>query len=123
MKWETLQLEIINFRNKMNYLSHLSLSYPNPGLLGGNYIYDLLNYSESKQINSFFHEGIQLHKWIDNFSNNSEHLKEINSYLHPVVHKYAPVASDIFVIIYYFYNGINISNLRLKNLKIQLTKY
>ncbi|MBK9728484.1 MAG: DUF479 domain-containing protein [Saprospiraceae bacterium] len=96
MKWETLQLEIINFSNKMNYLSHLSLSYPNPGLLGGNYIYDLLNYSESKQINSFFHEGIQLHKWIDNFSNNSEHLKEINSYLHPVVHKYAPVASDIF---------------------------
>lgn len=80
----------------MNYLAHLSLAYPEDHLIAGNYIGDLITKKEEKELNALFIEGVLFHRWIDTFSNNSESLHEINKFLYPAVHKYAPVVSDIF---------------------------
>ncbi|HEX5624760.1 MAG TPA: ACP phosphodiesterase [Saprospiraceae bacterium] len=79
----------------MNYLAHLALSYPEPDLIGGNYLFDLVTPAEAKELHPYFERGVRLHKWIDHYSNQDPHLREMNRYFHPVVHKYAPVASDI----------------------------
>jgi acyl carrier protein phosphodiesterase len=79
----------------MNYLAHLSLAYPDPGLIAGNYIADLINRKEEKNLHKDLISGVLFHRWIDDFSNNSEALSEINRAFHSLIHKYAPVASDI----------------------------
>jgi acyl carrier protein phosphodiesterase len=79
----------------MNYLAHLALSYPDPGLIAGNYLGDIITRKETKTLNPILLPGLEFHKWIDSYSNNSIPLKEINNDFHPLIHKYAPVASDI----------------------------
>lgn len=79
----------------MNYLVHLSLSYPYDRLVPGNFVFDLLNYQEAKSISPVFQQGIKFHKWIDHFSNNHHALRSVNLIFHDAVHKYAPVVSDI----------------------------
>ncbi|MBK9107948.1 MAG: DUF479 domain-containing protein [Saprospiraceae bacterium] len=79
----------------MNYLVHLSISYPFPDYVPGNFIFDLLPRQNKNKPLAILQKGIQLHKQIDHYSNNHPSLQEINKSLHPFVHKYAPVASDI----------------------------
>lgn len=79
----------------MNYLNHLSLAFPDHELIAGNYIADLLTYNEYKQLIPTFEQGIQLHRWIDTFSNTHLSILQINKYFHNTLHKYAPVATDI----------------------------
>ena len=79
----------------MNYLVHLSCSIYDEETLPGNFIFDLLNSKEKFSHASSLVKGIALHKQIDSFSNSHPALQVINSTLHPVVHKYAPVVSDI----------------------------
>lgn len=79
----------------MNYLVHLSISYPYPEFVPGNFIFDLLPRQNKNKPNPYLQKGIQLHKQIDHYSNNHQALHEINISFHPFVHKYAPVASDI----------------------------
>lgn len=79
----------------MNYLIHLSLSHPRDFLVPGNFICDLMSYKEAKVLPSLFEPGIAFHRWIDHYSNNHNALSTINELFHPVVHKYAPVVTDI----------------------------
>lgn len=79
----------------MNYLVHLSFSYHKPETISGNFIYDLLNSTEKRNVDEQLVSGIQLHKFIDHFSNNHESIRNMTKLLHPAVHKYAPVVSDV----------------------------
>ena len=79
----------------MNYLVHLSLSYPVESLVTGNFIGDLITRKEESNIKLHIQEGVRLHRWIDVYSNQHEALHQINKIFHPYIHKYAPVATDI----------------------------
>lgn len=79
----------------MNFLAHLNLSYPSAELLTGNYICDFITKHQEKEVHDAFHDGIKMHRWIDNYSNNHPDIFQINEYFHPYIHKYAPVGTDI----------------------------
>lgn len=79
----------------MNYLAHLSLAFPDPASIAGNYIADLLTRYEEASLHPLLKQGLKMHRWIDTYSNNDEYLLQINKEFHPVIHKYAPVATDI----------------------------
>jgi acyl carrier protein phosphodiesterase len=79
----------------MNYLTHLSLAYPDPELITGNFIADLIGKKDEATLNPIFKRGVLHHRWIDHFSNNHITLSEMNKMFHPYIHKYAPVGTDI----------------------------
>ncbi|MBK8955569.1 MAG: DUF479 domain-containing protein [Saprospiraceae bacterium] len=79
----------------MNYLVHLSLSYPNSGYLVGNFVFDLLPRALKNKQPPELQAGIQLHKLIDHLSNNHTSWLKMNASFHPYIHKYASVVSDV----------------------------
>ncbi len=80
----------------MNHLAHLFLSQSDIHLMVGNYIADhvkgkqLLNYSKNVQI------GIEMHRAIDQFTDEHRIVKESKKRLYPKYAKYAPVLVDMF---------------------------
>lgn len=95
----------------MNFLAHLNLAYPSEHLIAGNYICDFITKHEETEIHQSLHDGIKMHRWIDQFSNNHEDIFQINKYFHPYIHKYAPVGTDI-VCDYILYKNWDLHNFK-----------
>ena len=79
----------------MNYLAHLTLSRNERALMIGNFIADNIPRKEEEVLPADILEGIQLHRRIDEFTDNHEAFKEGVLRLRPVHRKYAPVVLDI----------------------------
>lgn len=80
----------------MNHLAHLFLSQSDVDLMVGNYIADhvkgkaIQNYTEAIQ------KGILMHRFIDEYTDNHQVVKESKKRLYQKYHKYAPVIIDMF---------------------------
>ncbi|MFN8281345.1 MAG: ACP phosphodiesterase [Saprospiraceae bacterium] len=79
----------------MNFLAHFVLSYPDQELMAGNYIADFLSKKEQNQLDAILLPGLQMHRWIDHYTDSHARISDLNSFFRPVIHHYAPVATDI----------------------------
>ena len=79
----------------MNYLAHLSLSKGKGNLMTGNFIADNIPRKEERQLSEAIIEGIQLHRHIDNFTDQHAGFKRAVEQLRPLHGKYATVVVDI----------------------------
>lgn len=80
----------------MNFLAHLYLSGNDEHLLTGNFIADAVKGSNFKGIEKKIARGIQLHRFIDGFTDNHPIVRNCTKRLQPVFHKYSPIVVDIF---------------------------
>jgi len=80
----------------MNYLAHAFLSLEDPDLLAGNYLADLMHPRDLSALPPGVLQGIELHRFIDSYTDGHTAVKSCTRMLHPVVHKYAPVVVDIY---------------------------
>lgn len=94
----------------MNYLAHLFLSDKNPKMMMGNFLGDLVNSKEFKQLPDDLRRGVELHRKIDTFTDNHPKVDHSVEILHPFHHKYAPVVVDIFYDYLLFKNWDNYTN-------------
>ena len=79
----------------MNYLAHLTLSFRDPEIMVGNFIADDIPRREEKSLPKKVLEGVQLHRKIDNITDNHPSFKRAVRRLRPFHRKYAPVVLDI----------------------------
>jgi acyl carrier protein phosphodiesterase len=81
----------------MNYLGHIFLSGENELLMVGNFISDYVKGKNYLKYPLEVQKGILLHRSIDQFTDNNQHWQSIREMIRPVYHRYAGVASDLFV--------------------------
>lgn len=81
----------------MNYLAHSYFSPPDPDILCGNLIADMLKGNERKTIAPQFLPGLRLHYFIDSFTDRHEGLKVVKRQLRTDFGKYAPVVADVYM--------------------------
>lgn len=81
----------------MNFLAHFVLSYPDKELMAGNFIADFLNKKEQDKLDPRLKEGVEMHQWIDTYTDSHPNIGKINKYFHADIHHYAPVATDIIM--------------------------
>ncbi|MBK8700078.1 MAG: DUF479 domain-containing protein [Saprospiraceae bacterium] len=81
----------------MNYLAHTLLSGKNEELIVGNFLPDILRKNEYSHLGEMYKRGFELHRAIDNFTDEHESIKKINAILRPSHRKYAPVVTDILL--------------------------
>ncbi len=79
----------------MNYLAHAFLSHGHPELLVGNFLGDLVTNKEMALLPTNIQKGIELHRFIDIFTDGHHAVENTVQLLHPYHHKYAPVVVDI----------------------------
>ncbi len=79
----------------MNYLAHSLLSCHSDTLLFGNVVADLISNRQFKNLREVFHKGVQLHRFIDTFTDNHLMVKRCTKVLHQHHGKYAPVVFDL----------------------------
>ncbi len=80
----------------MNHLAHLYLSQSDPELLVGNYIADHVKGKAQFEFTEGIQKGIQMHRSIDEFTDNHPMVKKSKERLYPKYHKYAAVLVDMF---------------------------
>ena len=80
----------------MNYLAHAFLSLEDADLLAGNYLADLMHPKDVVELSPGVMRGIELHRFIDSYTDQHPEVRSCTRILHPVVHKYAPVVIDIY---------------------------
>lgn len=51
-------------------------------------------------------EGVEMHQWIDTYTDGHSNISAFNKFFHPAIHHYAPVATDI-VMDYFLYKNWN----------------
>jgi len=81
----------------MNFLAHAYLSGTNPKILTGNFIADFVKGKQA--LKSFEHDiakGIELHRLIDEFTDEHPVVKESKIRLRPKYRHYAAVIVDVF---------------------------
>jgi len=79
----------------MNYLAHLLLSNYHEDIMIGNFITDFITKPQERDFDSKIQVGIQLHRMIDEFTDDHPIVKESLSRLRKHQGKYAPVVLDI----------------------------
>jgi acyl carrier protein phosphodiesterase len=80
----------------MNFLAHFHLSGKNEEITIGNFMGDFIRGSKMTDHSEFIQKGIQLHRFIDEFTDSHPIVKEVNVLLQPYFSKYAPVVSDVY---------------------------
>ncbi len=80
---------------KMNYLAHAYLSFGEPGVVTGNLISDFVKGRKKYQYPEKIFKGIELHRRIDEFTDNHEATSEAKSFFRPVYRLYAGAFIDI----------------------------
>ncbi|NOT38439.1 MAG: DUF479 domain-containing protein [Saprospiraceae bacterium] len=90
----------------MNFLAHFVLSYPDPELMAGNFIADFLNKKEQDSLDICLYKGVEMHQWIDQYTDSHPNISSFNRFFNPVIGHYAPVASDISMD-YFLYKNWN----------------
>lgn len=89
----------------MNYLAHAYLSHKIPGVLTGNMISDFVKGKKKFDYPINIQAGIQLHRLIDQFTDDHPATRTINSFFKPVYGRYAGAFTDI-VYDYFLANDI-----------------
>jgi len=79
----------------MNYLAHLLLSNYHEDIMIGNFITDFITKPQERDFDPKIQVGIQLHRMIDEFTDDHPIVKESLSRLRKHQGKYAPVVMDI----------------------------
>ncbi len=72
--------------------------------MAGNFIADLINKKEQNALILELQNGVEMHQWIDQYTDSHSNISSLNKYFHPVVHHYAPVVSDV-VMDYFLYKN------------------
>lgn len=80
----------------MNYLAHLSLAYPNEGLIVGNFIGDHVRNKDLHKYSNDIQFGIRMHRSIDLFTDHHENTKEVRNILFQKHRHLSRVLVDIF---------------------------
>lgn len=80
----------------MNFLAHFHLSGENELIAIGNFLGDFVRGSELANLPPTVQKGVQLHRFIDQFTDSHSQVKELNQIITPHFAKYAPVVSDIY---------------------------
>ncbi|TVR38105.1 MAG: DUF479 domain-containing protein [Cryomorphaceae bacterium] len=80
----------------MNYLAHIYLSGNDQQILCGNFIGDGIRRKESMHFSHGVRRGIELHHFIDGFTDHHPETENARKLLRPVLRKYAGVALDIY---------------------------
>lgn len=80
----------------MNFLAHFHLSGDNESIAIGNFLGDFIRGSELKNLPEEYRKGVQLHRFIDRFTDDFHGVREINQIIQPYFAKYAPVVSDVY---------------------------
>lgn len=79
----------------MNHLAHFLLSGKNPDMIIGNFITDYIRKSEVGSFTPAIQQGIQLHRFIDSYTDSHLLTKECVSQMRKSQGKYTPVVMDI----------------------------
>ena len=80
----------------MNFLAHLFLSCEQEELLVGNFLADLIKNRNLESYSAGIQEGVQLHRKIDQFTDQHPLVIQGVHRLHPYHRKYASVIVDVF---------------------------
>ena len=80
----------------MNYLAHMYLSCSDEDLIIGNMLVDMMNIKRLRELPKQYHKGFDLHRLIDQFTDEHPLVKEATLKLRDNHRKYAPVVIDIF---------------------------
>jgi acyl carrier protein phosphodiesterase len=79
----------------MNYLAHAFFSFEDPAILVGNMISDYIKGSKQYEYPIPIQAGIQLHRKIDEFTDNHYATREIKKIFAPEVRLYAAAYTDV----------------------------
>ncbi len=79
----------------MNFLAHMLLSCEDSELLAGNFMADFMLNNEKKALHPNIMNGLNLHRSIDNFTDQHINVKNAIVLLRPRQGKYSPVVVDI----------------------------
>ena len=80
----------------MNYLAHLALSYPNKGLVVGNFIGDHVRNKDLPAFSKEIQEGIAMHRSIDAFTDKHEVTVQFRKLLFATHRHMARVLIDVY---------------------------
>jgi acyl carrier protein phosphodiesterase len=78
----------------MNYLAHSFLSFSIEPVLFGQFIADDIKGNKWQQFDSKIQQGILIHRFIDNFTDNHPLVLELKKQLHPLLGKFSGVVLD-----------------------------
>lgn len=81
----------------MNYLAHAFLSPDQSKILIGNLWGDLLRPRMFPELENEVLKGVQLHLWIDQFTDHHPLTDLVRDLLRPFQHKYTPVVTDVLM--------------------------
>ncbi len=79
----------------MNYLAHLFLAGPHPGLMVGGFIADWIKGKAIDQYSIEIQNGIKLHRAIDHFTDTHPIMEQVKAQLRPKYRKYSGVIADV----------------------------
>lgn len=80
----------------MNYLAHILLSGEDEKIIIGNFIGDFVKGGRHKDYENRIQQGILLHRFIDDFTDNHPKVKNDVKLIKNHIGRYAPIAIDIF---------------------------
>ena len=80
----------------MNFLAHLYLSGNDEPLMVGNFIADHIRGYDWKAFPQQIQNGILLHRFIDEYTDNHPIVEQSKALMRNTFHKYTPVISDIY---------------------------
>lgn len=80
----------------MNYLAHLYLSYPDHGLMVGNFIADAVKGHDYNGFREEIKRGILMHRSIDDFTDHHPLVLDSKKYFSKEFDKYSGVLIDIY---------------------------
>jgi acyl carrier protein phosphodiesterase len=79
----------------LNYLAHAYLSFNQPEVLVGNLISDFVKGKQQYRFPPGVQIGIQLHRWIDAFTDTHAATKQLKNFFKPYAGPYAPAFADV----------------------------
>ena len=98
----------------MNYLAHFYLSFPNDKLVVGNFIADDVKGNKFQTFEYGIARGIQMHRFIDHYTDTHPICLEAKKVLYPHFHKYAGVVLDVYFDHFLAKNWIQYSTIPLE---------
>lgn len=79
----------------MNYLAHAYLSFSHPGTLAGNMISDFVKGRKKYDLPTEIQQGIELHRFIDNWTDQHDITKELKVIFKPIYGLYSAAIMDV----------------------------
>jgi acyl carrier protein phosphodiesterase len=98
----------------MNFLAHFHLSGPHELLSIGNFVGDFIKGIKVNELHPEIQKGIELHRFIDEYTDAHPVVKEVNQMLYADYSKFAPVVSDVFFDYFLATNFAQFSEVKLK---------